>query len=480
MNRSTHNSLPQQATVALGKPKAPSSTERLSSGNAETQRLTVADLSLDDLSGREFAQYDLGKRIGQGGMGQVYLAKHRHLGKSVAIKFIRHDLVCREAQTRFLQEIQAVGKLTHPHLIHAIDAGELDGLLYCVTEYMEGRDLYEWVHLRGPMPPRAAAEVIRQAALGLQYAHQQGFVHRDIKPSNLFLESHGNIRVLDFGLAFHSKQQPDLTSQGQLLGTVDFISPEQARHAHSATPQSDLYSLGASLIYLLSERPPFPDEQYPSLTNKLVALTTSLPPFFSQSANLPAPIRDVLQRTLNIEPNQRFRAARDLANAFESYASVDELATWMIHGSGGRQPSVNEHRANKSAYRVWGAVAATASAAIPLIAYFAWNSSSSDSEMLTTIQPVSHTTSTSEGAADSTSSLASEPVQPAEETSTEPAESNTLAPFPRRPLRQLDGRPTISDAKTIVHQSGSSRNARAIGAPGKKMSEAISNRKGTP
>lgn len=100
--------------------------------------------------------------------------------------------------------------------------------------------------------------------------------------------------------------------------------------------------------------------------------------------------------------------------------------------------------------------------------------------MLTTIQPVSHTTSTSEGAADSTSSLASEPVQSAEETSTEPAESNTLAPFPRRPLRQLDGRPTISDAKTIVHQSGSSRNARAIGAPGKKMSEAISNRKGTP
>jgi serine/threonine protein kinase len=460
----THNALSQQATVAIGMPKTPSSTDRSSEKDKGISRFSAADLSQEDLSGHVFAQYELGKRIGQGGMGQVYLAKHRHLGKSVAIKFIRHDLLCREAQSRFLQEIQAVGTLNHSHLIHAIDAGELDGVLYCVTEYMDGHDLHEWVRLRGPLPMRAAAEVIRQAAIGLQYAHQQGFVHRDIKPSNLFLETHGNIRVLDFGLAFHAKQQPDLTSQGQLLGTVDYISPEQARNAHSATPQSDLYSLGASLIYLLSEKPPFPDELYPALTNKLVALTTSLPPFFSKSSNLPPAIREVLQRTLNIEPSLRYQSARELVLALDGFASANELANWMIHGSRVQKRALTKAESPQKANRFyWGAIAATAAVAMPLGGYFAVRSQLEVPSVSLPLQPVSHNEfATEEG-----------PVSPDQE------DTDKIAP--RQPLREFDGRPAAATAaRTMVHQSGSSRNARAIGSPSKKLSEAISNEKGTP
>lgn len=431
-------------------------------------RFTAADLSREDLSGQVFAQYELGKRIGQGGMGQVYLAKHRHLGKNVAIKFIRHDLLCRESQGRFLQEIQAVGRLNHPHLIHAIDAGELEGVLYCVTEYMDGHDLQEWVRLRGPMPPRAAAEVIRQAAIGLQYAHQQGFVHRDIKPSNLFLETHGNIRVLDFGLAFHAKQQPDFTSQGQLLGTVDYISPEQARNAHSATPQSDLYSLGASLIYLLSEKPPFPDELYPALTNKLVALTTSLPPFFSKNANLPNAIREVLQRTLNIEPCQRYESTRELIALLDSFSSADELATWMIHGNRVRKElTINTENHSCAKHFSWSKAAAGAAVvaiALPIGGYVALISQVENPNVSVPIQPVSYDEIGTN------------------ESPTSAVKNEADKTVPRRPLREFEGRPAAAAAaaRTIVHQSGSSRNARAIGSPGKKLSEAISNKKGTP
>ena len=436
----TQPSLAGQATVAIGAPAFRSSTAQ----SDETDRVVIArghgrlcaaDVGLDDLSGRVFEQYELGKRIGQGGMGQVFLARHRHLGKSVAIKFIRHDVLCKEAQSRFLQEIQAVGRLNHPHLIHAIDAGDRDGMLYCVTEYLEGCDLQEWVRIRGAMPPKAAAEVIRQAAIGLQHAHQQGFVHRDIKPSNIFLERHGNIRVLDFGLAYHEKQPADLTRQGQLLGTVDYISPEQAKYAHAATRQSDLYSLGASMVYLLSKKAPFPDDQYPALTNKLLALTTSLPPYLGNCADLPNPIREVLQRTLNIEPSQRFQSAREIVTALETVACKDELANWMIHGDETSKPvAIRASNAMPASRLYWGFIVVAVTAVVPFGLVF--NRPSRRSE----------------------SSIAA----------------------PLRTVAEVQKTPASVQAKTIVHQSGSSRNAKAIGIPSKKLSESISNKKGVP
>lgn len=422
-----------------------------------------ADLKRDDLTGVSLAQYALGKRIGQGGMGQVFLAVHRHLGKTVAIKFIRHDVAGQEAQERFLQEIKAVGRLSHPNLIHANDAGKVDNVLYCVTEYMEGYDLLEWIRQKGAMPPAAAAEVIRQAALGLQHAHSEGFVHRDIKPNNLFLERNGNVRLLDFGLAFQAKLQGELTSHGQLLGTIDFISPEQARDAHAATPQSDLYSLGATLVYLLSGHPPFPDDQYPSIPNKLTALMTSLPPFVAAAAGLPVEIREVLEKTLSLNPGKRFNSAREVAAHLQQIAAPQDLASWMVQG-------VIPKKVNKpllatsvpSTARKWRIVAAAAAFTAMLSILYAGQSRKRADNSTLVVNPT--TASTPDDPP-----IPFEPIvermQSRRAEVTEFMERRGKLPLPPR---------------TIVHQPGASGNARAIGIPGRSTSESISNKKGNP
>ena len=422
-----------------------------------------ADLKRDDLTGLSLAQYALGKRIGQGGMGQVFLAVHQHLGKTVAIKFIRHDVAGQEAQERFLQEIQAVGRLSHPNLIHANDAGKVDHVLYCVTEYMEGYDLLEWIRQKGAMPPAAAAEVIRQAALGLQHAHSEGFVHRDIKPNNLFLERNGNVRLLDFGLAFQAKLHGELTSHGQLLGTIDFISPEQARDAHAATPQSDLYSLGATLVYLLSGQPPFPDAQYPSIPNKLTALMTSLPTFVAAAQDLPVEVREVLEKSLSLNPGKRFNSAREVAAHLQPIAAPQELASWMVQGAiPNKVQKPPWDTIAKSAVRNWRTIAATA-AAITLLS--SWYTGQLRKRNESSIVVVTPTAATSLEAPP----LPFEPI--VERMQTRRAE---VAEFmERRGKLPLPSR-------TIVHQPGASGNARAIGVPGRSMSESISNKKGNP
>ncbi len=242
--------------------------------------MCLADLARDDLSGLRLAKYALGKRIGEGGMGHVFEATHLQLQKKFAIKFIRADLQCDEAIARFESEVAALGRLNHLHLINAIDAGRQDRLIYCVTDLLQGDDLHRRVNANGPMSYPAATEIIRQAALGLAQAHSLGIIHRDIKPSNLFLEDNGNVRVLDFGIARRIENDDMLTKVGQLLGTVDFMSPEQIADASAADERSDIYSLGAVLIYLLSGQLLYPDKDYPSTINKLKAISAETPHYW--------------------------------------------------------------------------------------------------------------------------------------------------------------------------------------------------------
>ncbi len=293
-------------------------------------QLCSADLRRDDLTGLSLAQYALGKKIGEGGMGHVYIATHVHLGKQFAIKFIRPELMGSEAKNRFLNEIQSIGNLTHPHLVNAVDAGQNGQLLYCVTDYMIGSDVGELIRTKGTLPIQAAAELIRQAAIGLDYAHQRGYVHRDIKPNNLFVESNANVRILDFGIAKHEDTNEKFTRADQLLGTVDFISPEQASNASRATPQSDLYSLGATLAYVLTGELLYPDASYPTVTNKLAAIVTQTPSIVeSSSKNWPKPIQVALAKTLALDPTQRFENARQLAQVLEPIASLEALQQWL-------------------------------------------------------------------------------------------------------------------------------------------------------
>jgi serine/threonine protein kinase len=183
----------------------------------------------------QFGEYRLVARLGEGGMGTVYHAVHGRLGKDVALKLLAaHRREEAGMQARFEREMRAVGRLRHPNIVQATDAGEVDGTPFLVMELLEGADLGQVVRRLGRLPIPEACAIARHAAAGLHHAHGQGLVHRDVKPSNLFVTPDGQVKVLDLGLARH--QPPDTpaasgTGSDLLLGTADYLAPEQAEDA---------------------------------------------------------------------------------------------------------------------------------------------------------------------------------------------------------------------------------------------------------
>jgi serine/threonine protein kinase len=228
--------------------------------------------------------YRLLEKLGQGGMGAVYKALHTELDKVVAVKVIAPDrLADASAVSRFKREMKAVGKLEHPHIVRAFDAGEENGRHYLVMEYVPGCDAGKLVDRLGPLPVADACEIVRQAALGLQHAHGHGLIHRDVKPSNLMLVGEATplrlpvepasvhleavveqaaakrgrfayIKILDLGLALLQDQprggSSEITAERQLMGTLDYMAPEQAGNSHEVDGRADIYSLGAALYKL--------------------------------------------------------------------------------------------------------------------------------------------------------------------------------------------------------------------------------------
>jgi formylglycine-generating enzyme required for sulfatase activity len=209
--------------------------------------------------------YVLDGWIAAGGMGNVFRATHRQMRRTVAVKVL-HGGPSRQRE-RFQREVEVAARLRHPHVITAFDAGEQDGVTYLVTEFVDGEDLRNLLKREGRLEVTRAVGYVRQAALGLRYAHEQGVVHRDVKPSNLILGRDGVVRVLDVGLARAARMReveplgagstPSLTPAGALLGTVDYIAPEQAEDPRGADERSDVYGLGCTLFFLLTGRPPY-------------------------------------------------------------------------------------------------------------------------------------------------------------------------------------------------------------------------------
>jgi tRNA A-37 threonylcarbamoyl transferase component Bud32 len=211
-------------------------------------------------------EYELLERLGAGGMGEVFKARHRKLGKLVALKLITAGK--RESQQRldrFLREIRAIGTLDHPNVVEAHDAGEQDGIVYLTMKLVEGVDLTKLVRERGPLSVAETCNLARQAALGLHYLHGRGLVHRDLKPSNLMRTPDGTLKILDLGLARWrlEAEKDDLTATGQAIGTPDYLAPEQIRDAASADIRADLYGLGGTVFFLLTGRTPFAHRRDP-------------------------------------------------------------------------------------------------------------------------------------------------------------------------------------------------------------------------
>ncbi len=274
--------------------------------------------------------YVLLERIGEGGMGQVFKARHWKLGRTVALKLIRKELLTNPTVVaRFRREIETTAQLDHPNLIRAFDADQTDDGLFIVMEYVEGIDLGRLIKEQGSVPVARACDYIRQAALGLQHAYERGLVHRDIKPPNLLRANQGEvIKVLDLGLArlqeteplLNLHTSPGLTQVGVIVGTVDFMAPEQARDSRTVDIRADLYSLGCTFVFLLTGKVPY---QGGTPTEKMIRHNIDpLPPLL----DVPPPVRSILHKLLAKDPHDRYQTPADLVVALEqALAHPDRL-----------------------------------------------------------------------------------------------------------------------------------------------------------
>ncbi len=218
--------------------------------------------------------YTLLDKIGAGGMGQVFKAQHRRMERVVALKMLPAAMLKdAAAAARFQREVVAASKLLHSNIVSAFDADESNGVHFLVMEHVEGKDLSALVKKEGPFSVAKASNYILQAAKGLEFAHKKGVIHRDIKPANLLLDKEGTVKILDMGLARIEAggdvaTQAELTGTGAVMGTVDYMAPEQARSTHKADARADIYSLGCALYYLLIAKPLYICD---SITSKLIA-----------------------------------------------------------------------------------------------------------------------------------------------------------------------------------------------------------------
>ena len=208
-------------------------------------------------------------------MGSVFLARHTKLGREVALKVLAsHRLADKRMRERFEAEMRAVGRLSHPHIVTAHDAREVDGTAVLVTEYIDGLDLGQLVARTGPLEIADACEIIRTVAVALQYTSGQGFVHRDVKPSNIMLSWSGDVKLLDLGLARlqdDRHKEVEITGTGQAMGTADYVAPEQVADSRSVDVRADIYSLGCTLFKILTGRAPFADLQHTTAFAKMTA-----------------------------------------------------------------------------------------------------------------------------------------------------------------------------------------------------------------
>lgn len=273
-------------------------------------------------------RYRLMNLLGQGGMGAVFQAEQAPLGRLVAIKVLARNMIGDEAAVaRFRREIEAAAALVHPNIVTAYDADCVQGSHFLVMDYVEGRDLSSLLKERGWLPLSEACEYVRQAALGLQHAFEQDMVHRDIKPGNLLVHFPPDqppvVKVLDMGLARFTSETSEaghLTQAGQVMGTPDYIAPEQSMDTHSADIRADIFSLGCTLFRLLSGQLPWPDG---SPVQKLIARRmTDAPPIRTVRSDIPIELESVVARMLARDPNDRFQTPAELAQALSQFAKM--------------------------------------------------------------------------------------------------------------------------------------------------------------
>lgn len=279
--------------------------------------------------------YVLLDKLGQGGMGMVFKARHRRMHRLVAIKVLSPSLVKKpELLERFHREVRAAARLSHPHVVTAHDADEVRGTHFLVLEFVDGTDLSSLVKKQGPLPVSQAVDCVTQAARGLQYAHEQGVIHRDIKPANLLLDKHGTVKILDLGLArIESGDVPssDLTNTGAVMGTIDYMAPEQALNTKHADARSDIYSLGLTLWYLLTGRSAYSGE---TLMERLLAHREApIPSLTDACPDTPPELEAVFRTMVAKAPADRYQSVAEAVAALQSVTAGQTSSPRILSGA---------------------------------------------------------------------------------------------------------------------------------------------------
>lgn len=276
--------------------------------------------------GFHVAKYRVLEKIGIGGMGQVYLAEHKFMKHRVALKVLpRSKSADPSSLERFYREAKAGAALDHPNLVRSydIDFDQSSDLHYLVMEYVDGVNMQDLVKLRGPVDPARAAHYVYHAALGLEHAHECGLIHRDIKPSNLLVDRQGMVKILDMGLArFFNDEQDMITKKydESVLGTADYLAPEQAVDSHSVDVRADIYALGCSFYFILSGFPPFAEG---SVAQKLIWHQTRTPKSIRDYLpDLPEDIQVVLEKMMAKSVADRYQTPGEVAQALEVYGKA--------------------------------------------------------------------------------------------------------------------------------------------------------------
>jgi hypothetical protein len=316
------------------------------SGNADSE-----DFDLDNDSGSErkipsqIGDYAIRELIGSGGMGQVFLAEHTRMQRLVAVKMLPVERMKDEvAVSRFYDEVRAASRLMHPNIVTAFDAGESNDVHYLAMEYVDGQTLTKLVARKGPLPVSEAAAVIRQAALGLLHAHRAGIVHRDVKPGNVMKGADGTVKILDLGLArinsasllneteaVGADADPKRRGKGRLVGTLPFMAPEQLDNPDVADPRSDIYSLGATLFFLLTGRSPFTGDYLELVYGHRHG---KIPDLMEARDDVDLQFSNIFMRMMAKSPDERYASFDEVIDDLSEYVNQDDTPAWLAEYSG--------------------------------------------------------------------------------------------------------------------------------------------------
>jgi len=287
--------------------------------------------------GFQIGKYRLLRPLGAGGMGAVYLAEHTRMRRQVALKVLPTKLVNQSSYLeRFLLEARAIASLDHPNIVQAYSVDNEGDLYYLVMQFVDGKDLHRLIHESGPLECKTAAEYVRQAAEGLAHAHQKNLIHRDIKPGNLLVDTAGTVKILDLGLALiskHGERSLTIEHDDGVIGTADFLAPEQALDSHRIDSRADIYSLGCTFYFLLTGRAPFCEG---SVAQRLVKHQSEEPPDVRNfRPDAPPEMLAILRQMMAKRPTQRYQTAAHVAR---------DLGRWLGRGSTESVSSADAHR----------------------------------------------------------------------------------------------------------------------------------------